>query len=70
MDAVTIAANLVHHQAALQKLDVSVKLVKQQADSKQGLIDLITATAEGSATYAPSGKVPSPSAGSILNQRG
>jgi hypothetical protein len=69
MDAATIAVNLVQNQAALQKLDVSAKLVKQQEESKQGLIDLIVATAEGASVYGSGGNLGSLQTGSILDRR-
>lgn len=69
MDATAVAINLMQHQAAVQRLDVTAKLVKQNELSKQGLLELIEATADAAGLYSPDGNVLQQGVGGNLDRR-
>lgn len=68
MDATVAAVALVQNQAAVQRLEFSVKMIKQNELAKQGLMDLIVASAQDARLYTASGGVAGASAGKNLNQ--
>ncbi len=67
MDAITAAVALLNDQVAVQRMDFAAKMVKSADASKQGILDLITASSDAGALYSPSGSAVSGAVGARLN---
>ena len=57
MDATTAAVALIGQQMEISKVDLAVKMVRQNEESKRGMIEMIAASAESGNLYSPRGGV-------------
>lgn len=57
MDATTAAVALIGQQTEMTKMDLAVKMLRQNEESKRGMIEMIAASADSGSLYSPRGGV-------------
>ena len=55
MDAISTAVALIDQNVAVSKMNLAAKMVRQNEESKQGLIDMIVASADAGGLYSSGG---------------
>ena len=67
MDAITAAVALIGEQMAVQRLNATVDIFKQKQETDQGIIDLVSSSAEAGTLYDNGGSVQAAAVATALN---
>lgn len=67
MDGITAAVALMGEKMAIQRLNAAVGMVKQNAESQQAIVEMVSASAGSGTVYSGEGAIPQVDLGQVLN---